>query len=126
MQVVRWCRERGIGLVLIGPEAPLVGGLADALRTGGVRCFGPGAAAAQLEGSKRFLKVRPLAAQGAIASCCARSVLQRSLAEEGAHATCAWVTCTAAVNLNPLLAAQPASAAGVGGCQEPLRWRSHL
>ena len=56
--MVRWCQERDIGLVMIGPEAPLVGGLADALRAGGVRCFGPSAAAAQLEGSKKFLKVR--------------------------------------------------------------------
>ena len=57
MQVVRWCREKGIGLVMIGPEAPLVDGLADSLREGGVPVFGPSAAAAQLEGSKQFLKV---------------------------------------------------------------------
>ncbi len=43
-------------LVVIGPEAPLVAGVADALRTAGVRCFGPGAGAARLEGSKAFCK----------------------------------------------------------------------
>ncbi|MFZ0385489.1 MAG: phosphoribosylamine--glycine ligase [Solirubrobacteraceae bacterium] len=43
-------------LVVIGPEAPLVAGVADALRTAGVRCFGPDAGAARLEGSKAFCK----------------------------------------------------------------------
>jgi phosphoribosylamine---glycine ligase len=46
----------GPSLVVIGPEAPLVAGVADALRGAGVRCFGPGADAAQLEGSKSFCK----------------------------------------------------------------------
>lgn len=54
--VVAFCRERTIGLVVIGPEAPLVDGLADSLRTAGVPVFGPSAAAAQLEGSKAFTK----------------------------------------------------------------------
>lgn len=36
-QVVRWCKEKDIGLVLVGPEAPLVGGLIDALKAGGIR-----------------------------------------------------------------------------------------
>ena len=54
--VVDFCRERSIGLVVIGPEAPLVDGLADTLRAGGVPVFGPGRAAAQLEGSKGFTK----------------------------------------------------------------------
>ena len=45
-----------IDLVVIGPEAPLVAGLADALRLGGVPVFGPSAAAARIEGSKRFAK----------------------------------------------------------------------
>ena len=114
MQVVHWCKEKGIGLVLVGPEAPLVAGLVDSLKQSGIRCsilsmrlclrigwarslptcsrhgrcgsshvpetdatwllvmqacvgidlrqdtcraFGPNAAAAQLEGSKAFLKV---------------------------------------------------------------------
>jgi phosphoribosylamine--glycine ligase len=43
-------------LVVIGPEAPLVAGVADALRSAGVPCFGPDAAAARLEGSKAFCK----------------------------------------------------------------------
>lgn len=43
-------------LVVVGPEAPLVAGLADALRESGVACFGPSAAAARLEGSKAFAK----------------------------------------------------------------------
>jgi phosphoribosylamine--glycine ligase len=49
-------RSLDIGLVVVGPEAPLVAGLADALRRGGVPVFGPSAAAARIEGSKRFAK----------------------------------------------------------------------
>lgn len=45
-----------IDLVIVGPEAPLVAGVADALRTRGIPVFGPGRAAAQLEGSKAFAK----------------------------------------------------------------------
>jgi phosphoribosylamine--glycine ligase len=48
-------RER-VDLVVVGPEAPLVAGLADALAQAGVACFGPSAAGAQLEGSKAFCK----------------------------------------------------------------------
>jgi phosphoribosylamine---glycine ligase len=48
-------RERA-DLVVVGPEAPLVAGLADSLADAGIRCFGPGAAAARLEGSKAFCK----------------------------------------------------------------------
>ena len=54
--VARFCDERLIGLVVIGPEAPLVDGLADSLREAGISVFGPGQAAAQLEGSKAFTK----------------------------------------------------------------------
>ena len=54
--VISFCREKAIGLVVIGPEAPLVAGLADRLSAAGVAVFGPGAAAAQLEGSKGFTK----------------------------------------------------------------------
>jgi phosphoribosylamine---glycine ligase len=43
-------------LVVVGPEAPLVGGLVDALQAAGIRAFGPSAAAAELEGSKVFCK----------------------------------------------------------------------
>ena len=54
--VLAFCRERAIDLVVVGPEAPLVAGLADVLRAGGITVFGPSAAAAQLEGSKGFTK----------------------------------------------------------------------
>ena len=49
-------RTLGADLVVIGPEAPLVAGVADQLRRGGVAVFGPSAAAARIEGSKRFAK----------------------------------------------------------------------
>ena len=54
--VSTFCADKGIGLVVIGPEAPLVDGLADTLRASGVPVFGPSRAAAQLEGSKGFTK----------------------------------------------------------------------
>ena len=54
--VVAFCQAQAIDLVVIGPEAPLVDGLADSLRTAGFAVFGPSKAAAQLEGSKRFTK----------------------------------------------------------------------
>jgi phosphoribosylamine--glycine ligase len=54
--VVRLARSNAIDLVVVGPEAPLVGGVADALRAAGFAVFGPSAAAAQLEGSKGFTK----------------------------------------------------------------------
>ena len=46
----------GADLVVVGPEAPLVAGVADAVRAAGIACFGPSAEAAQLEGSKQFAK----------------------------------------------------------------------
>lgn len=54
--VVNFCAERGIDLVVIGPEAPLATGLADALEAAHIAVFGPRAEAAQLESSKRFTK----------------------------------------------------------------------
>ncbi len=48
--------EIGAELVVVGPEAPLVAGVADAVRAAGIACFGPSRAAAQLEGSKAFAK----------------------------------------------------------------------
>ena len=54
--LARAAREAAVDLVVVGPEAPLVAGLADALAAEGVRCFGPPAAAARLEGSKAFAK----------------------------------------------------------------------
>jgi len=50
------CRRLGIDLVFVGPEAPLVAGVADALRSAGIMVMGPGKAGAQLEGSKEFSK----------------------------------------------------------------------
>jgi phosphoribosylamine--glycine ligase len=54
--VVDLATRSAIDLVVIGPEAPLVAGVADALREAGIAVFGPNAAAAQLEGSKGFTK----------------------------------------------------------------------
>ncbi|KTT75898.1 phosphoribosylamine--glycine ligase [Sphingomonas sanguinis] len=54
--VVAFVKDHAIGLVVVGPEAPLVDGLADSLRAEGVPVFGPSKAAAQLEGSKGFTK----------------------------------------------------------------------
>lgn len=54
--VTSFANEHGVDLVVIGPEAPLVAGVADALRERGIPVFGPGRAAAQLEGSKAFAK----------------------------------------------------------------------
>jgi phosphoribosylamine---glycine ligase len=55
-EVVDAARAEQVDLVVVGPEAPLVAGVADALTGAGIRCFGPGAAAARLEGSKSFCK----------------------------------------------------------------------
>ncbi|MFC7407205.1 phosphoribosylamine--glycine ligase [Georgenia alba] len=49
-------REMAADLVVVGPEAPLVAGVVDAVRAAGIACFGPDAAAARLEGSKAFAK----------------------------------------------------------------------
>ena len=54
--VVALARREAIDLVVVGPEAPLVAGVADAVRDAGIAVFGPGAAAAMLEGSKGFTK----------------------------------------------------------------------
>ncbi|MGI6879806.1 phosphoribosylamine--glycine ligase [Microbacterium sp. gxy059] len=54
--VTGFAQEHGVDLVVVGPEAPLVAGVADALRERGIPVFGPGAKAAQLEGSKAFAK----------------------------------------------------------------------
>jgi len=55
-EVVALAKQRGIDLIVVGPEAPLVAGVADAARAAGIATFGPSAAAAQLEGSKGFTK----------------------------------------------------------------------
>ena len=54
--VASFCQEKKIGLVIIGPEAPLVAGLTDDLEAHGIKVFGPSQAAARLEGSKGFTK----------------------------------------------------------------------
>ena len=54
--VVAFCRAHNIGLVVVGPEGPLVDGIADSLRAAGFPTFGPNQAAARLEGSKSFTK----------------------------------------------------------------------
>jgi phosphoribosylamine---glycine ligase len=54
--VAAFAAAQGVDLVVVGPEAPLVDGLADACAVAGVACFGPSAAAARLEGSKAFAK----------------------------------------------------------------------
>ncbi len=55
-QIIRLCRKESIDLVVVGPEAPLVAGIADDLACEGIACFGPTRAAARLEGSKGFAK----------------------------------------------------------------------
>ncbi len=54
--LIRFAMGRGIGLTIIGPEAPLVFGVVDAFREAGLKCFGPGKSASRLEGSKTFSK----------------------------------------------------------------------
>ncbi len=54
--LVALARSEGIQLTVVGPEGPLVAGVVDAFKAAGLACFGPGKAAAQLEGSKRYAK----------------------------------------------------------------------
>ena len=54
--VTAFARSEGVGLVVVGPEAPLAAGVSDALRAAGIPVFGPSAAAARLEASKAFTK----------------------------------------------------------------------
>jgi phosphoribosylamine--glycine ligase len=54
--VIAFAEKNGVDLVVIGPEAPLVAGVGDAVRSAGILCFGPGAVGARLEGSKQFSK----------------------------------------------------------------------
>lgn len=54
--VTKFAQDHDCALVVIGPEAPLVAGVADAVRAAGIDCFGPGASGARLEGSKDFSK----------------------------------------------------------------------
>ncbi|MGW4929484.1 phosphoribosylamine--glycine ligase [Agromyces sp. NPDC004153] len=75
--VADYAIDNDIELVVIGPEAPLVAGVADALRTRGIAVFGPGKAAAALEGSKTFAK-RIMEAAGVPTG---RATLAETLAE---------------------------------------------
>ncbi len=54
--LVAFARETGIDLSIVGPEAPLVAGIVDVFRVAGLRCFGPSREAAELEGSKAYMK----------------------------------------------------------------------
>ena len=54
--VIAFCKSRGVGFVVVGPEAPLVAGIVDDLNAAGIAAFGPSKFAAQLEGSKGFTK----------------------------------------------------------------------
>ena len=54
--VVKYCAENKIDFVIIGPEAPLANGMADALRDSKIPCFGPSGSAARIESSKQFAK----------------------------------------------------------------------
>ena len=77
--VIRFCKDNAIGLVAIGPEAPLVAGLADDLEASGFKVFGPSRAAARLEGSKGFTK--DLAAEYAIPTAAYRRFADSSAAK---------------------------------------------
>ena len=55
-ETVAFCQREGIGFVVVGPEAPLVAGVVDGLAAAGIPAFGPSAAAAEMEGSKGFMK----------------------------------------------------------------------
>ncbi len=81
--LVAFCAAHSIDFVVVGPEAPLVAGLADRLRAAGIATFGPGSAAAQLEGSKGFTK-----------DLCARAGIP----------TAAYVRCTSAAQAQAALA----------------------
>ena len=85
--VAAWAAEHGCNLVVIGPEAPLVAGLADAVRAVGIPAFGPGADGARVEGSKSFAKalmLRHHIPTGAAASFAERASALSYLDEIGA------------------------------------------
>ncbi len=54
--IAAFCKQNTIGLVVVGPEDPLVDGMVDSLEAEGIKCFGPRASAAKIEGSKAFMK----------------------------------------------------------------------
>lgn len=55
-EVIRFCKDKQIDLVIVGPEVPLANGIVDSLSESGIRCFGPSQAAAEIEASKVFSK----------------------------------------------------------------------
>jgi len=77
--IVQFCIEKAIDLVVVGPEQPLVAGLADSLRSENIDVFGPGRLAAQLEGSKTFTK--DLCAEAHIPTAAYRSFHERDAAK---------------------------------------------
>ncbi|MBR3316970.1 MAG: phosphoribosylamine--glycine ligase [Atopobiaceae bacterium] len=79
-EVAAWAAENGIGLVVVGPEAPLVEGVADVVRAKGIACFGPNADAAQMEGSKEFAK--KVMARAGVPTAAYRSFTEQDAAEE--------------------------------------------
>lgn len=84
--VAALAQEVNAGLVVIGPEAPLVAGVADAVRATGIACFGPSAAAARIEGSKTFAKDVMAAAgvpTGRSRTCATEEQARAALAEFG-------------------------------------------
>jgi phosphoribosylamine---glycine ligase len=82
--VVRLARHVAADLVVVGPEAPLVAGVADGLRAAGIAVFGPDAAAARIEGSKAFAK--EIMASAGIPTAEARLAATRAEAEDALHA----------------------------------------
>jgi phosphoribosylamine--glycine ligase len=83
--IVEAARANEVGLVIVGPEAPLVAGAVDALEKAGIPAFGPSAAAARLEGSKAFAK--QLMADASVPT--ASHTVMRSHSEALDHVSCA-------------------------------------
>ena len=77
--VAGFAMAHGIGLVVIGPEAPLVEGVGDAVRAAGIACFGPNGDAAQMEGSKLFAK--QLMERAGVPTACYQSFTEAAPAE---------------------------------------------
>ena len=55
-EIVSWCKDNKIALVVVGPEAPLADGISDTLMSNDIACFGPSKLASQIESSKAFAK----------------------------------------------------------------------
>jgi phosphoribosylamine--glycine ligase len=66
--VIAFCKAENVGLVVVGPEGPLVAGLVDDLTAAGVKAFGPSKAAAQLEGHLALGLGQPLALEAELAA----------------------------------------------------------